>query len=1028
MNAGNLVDLGYRGASYTWNNNRDDAANIQGRLDRALATSAWLDWFPTYSVSHCPGSVSDHLALVVLTKAKQVGHCRRKRIKRFKEKWATHPACEEIIRSSWNQQADVGSPMFQLCQKLSRCRMALVDWNRKVFGALTLQIQHKMEALEALHEDDNGGQHNTQIRAVQNEINMLLHQDEVHWRQRSREIWLEAGDRNTKYFHQKAKQRRGKNTIRGILDSNGRWCEDEAGMGEIAVQYFNDIFSSSAGLEVEETVRVIDRVVTTDMNCQLLSPFTALEIQQVAFQMHPSKSPGPDGMSSFFFQKYWHIVGQDVVIAILSVLKSGYMLRKANHSHIVLIPKKQNPQLMSDYRPISLSNVVYKILSKVLANRLKRVLPNIISEFQSAFVPGRQITNNVAVAFELMHALRSRRRGKLSQMAIKLDMSKAYDRVEWTFLERVMQQMGFASRWIHLMMACVRTTSYSVLLNGDPTGYIKPSRGIRQGDPLSPYLFLLCVEGLSALLRQAGREQRVNGVSICRGGPKISHLLFADDSLFFCDASTENCSRLLGVLSTYERASGQVINRDKTALFFSRNTPDHKRDTIQQLWGVRGSVNFERYLGLPVLVGKSKQQTFNGLKERLARRLQGWKERSLSKAGRAVLIKTIAQAIPTYTMSCFKLPKAWCDSVNSMVSKYWWGQTREENKIHWFSWGQLCSSKDECGMGFRDLHCFNLALLAKQGWRILTQQQSLFTRVFKSKYFPGGSFLRAKLGSNPSFMWRSILAARDLLGEGIRWSLGNGKEVSIWNDDWGVSDLQKLSQALEVQWVAELIDTNRGAWDISVLQEVFEPDTTLRIQQLPLPNSNANDSVLWKACTNGVFTVKSAYQLACSKRSTGVTGSSSTMTQYRKFWKMLWKIKVPNKIKIHLWRACMNALPTALALHRRRVLKDSLCPICGGEIETPTHALWTCQYVGSVWALVPGRLSKLPAMEVDFFLLSSKIFQTMSREVVELWAVTAWAIWYARNKFVHENFLPTPQATIDMAIRLLNDFKRVTAV
>jgi hypothetical protein len=122
-------------------------------------------------------------------------------------------------------------------------------------------------------------------------------------------------------------------------------------------------------------VRVIDRVVTPDMNCQLLAPFTALEIQQAAFQMHPSKSPGPDGMSSFFFQKYWHIVGQDVVTAILSVLKSGYMLRKANHSHIVLIPKKQNPQQISDYRPISLSNVVYKILSKVLANRLKSVLP-----------------------------------------------------------------------------------------------------------------------------------------------------------------------------------------------------------------------------------------------------------------------------------------------------------------------------------------------------------------------------------------------------------------------------------------------------------------------------------------------------------------------------------------------------------------------------------------------------------------------------------------------------------------------------
>jgi hypothetical protein len=604
VNACNFVDLGYRGASYTWNNNRDDEANIQGRLDRALATSTLLDWFPQYSVTHCPRSVSDHLAMVVLTKTQPGVQRRKKWIKRFEEKWATHPACEEIIRSSWNQQVDVGSPMFQLCQKLSRCRKALVDWSRTVFGALALQVQHKMEALESLHEDNYGGQHNPQIRALQDEINMLLHQDELHWRQRSRETWLEAGDRNTKYFHQRAKQRRDKNTIKGILDSQGIWCEDENGMGDIAVQYFNEIFSSSAGLEVEDTVRVIDRVVTTDMNCQLLSPFTAMEIQQAAFQMHPSKSPRPDGMCSFFFQKYWHIVGQDVVTAILSVLKSGYMLRKANHSHIVLIPKKQNPQLISDYRPISLSNVVYKILSKVLANRLKSVLPNIISESQSAFIPGRQITDNVAVAFELIHALRSRRKGKLSQMAIKLDMSKAYDSVEWTFLERVMQQMGFASRWIHLMMACVRTTSYSVLMNGEPTGYIKPSRGIRQGDPLSPYLFLFCAEGLSALLRQAGRERRINGVSICRGGPKISHLLFADDSLLFCDANTAECSRLLEVLTTYERASGQVVNRDKTALFFSKNTPDHMRDSIQELWGVRGVSNFERYLGLPAMVGK----------------------------------------------------------------------------------------------------------------------------------------------------------------------------------------------------------------------------------------------------------------------------------------------------------------------------------------------------------------------------------------------------------------------------------------
>ena len=299
--------------------------------------------------------------------------------------------------------------------------------------------------------------------------------------------------------------------------------------------------------------------------------------------MHPSKAPGPDGMSSFFFKKYWHIVGQDVVTAVLSILNSGFLLRKVNHFHIVLVPKKKNPQQMSEYRPISLSNVVYKILFKVLANIMKRVLPWIISESHSAFVPGRQIIDNINVAFELMHGLRNRRRGKLCQMAIKLDMSKAYDRVEWGFLERVMIRMGFERRWINLMMMCVRTTSYSVLLNGEPKGYIKPSQGIRQRDPLSPYLFLLCVEGLSALLRKAERDQNISGVSVCRCGPKISHLLFADDSLLFCHASSAECHCIMEVLAMYERASGQMVNKEKTVLFLSKNTPEQVRTAIQHL-------------------------------------------------------------------------------------------------------------------------------------------------------------------------------------------------------------------------------------------------------------------------------------------------------------------------------------------------------------------------------------------------------------------------------------------------------------
>jgi hypothetical protein len=245
----------------------------------------------------------------------------------------------------------------------------------------------------------------------------------------------------------------------------------------------------------------------------------------------PFKSPGPNGMSSLFFQKIWHIIGSDVVNAISSVLTSGHMLNKINYTHITLIPKIKNPQQMADYRPISLCNVVYKVISKCLTNRLKSHLTKIISDARSAFDPGRLITNNIIVAYEALNSLKARRSGRKGSMAIKLDMSKVYDRVEWGFVERMMQKLGFDQSWIILIMECVKTPTFGVLVNGEPHGLISPTRDLRQGDPISPYLFLLCAEWFSALLKKAERERSLKGITINRGGPRLSHPLFADDSL-----------------------------------------------------------------------------------------------------------------------------------------------------------------------------------------------------------------------------------------------------------------------------------------------------------------------------------------------------------------------------------------------------------------------------------------------------------------------------------------------------------------
>ena len=227
-----------------------------------------------------------------------------------------------------------------------------------------------------------------------------------------------------------------------------------------------------------------------------------MEVEVALKQMAPLKSPKPDGMPPIFYQNYWSLVGSDVTDAILMYLNTSTLPPSLGHSFITLIPKVKNPKYISQYQPISLSNVLYRAYSKVLANRLKKLLPSIVSKQQSAFMTDHLISDNIIVAFETLHYMRNHSTGSTSFMTLKLDMSKAYDRVEWRYMEKLMKRMRFCEAWVKLMMGCISTTTYSILINGESQGNIIPTRGLRQGDPLSPYLFLLCTEGFHGLLKK----------------------------------------------------------------------------------------------------------------------------------------------------------------------------------------------------------------------------------------------------------------------------------------------------------------------------------------------------------------------------------------------------------------------------------------------------------------------------------------------------------------------------------------------
>ncbi|XP_010462981.1 PREDICTED: uncharacterized protein LOC104743622 [Camelina sativa] len=296
------------------------------------------------------------------------------------------------------------------------------------------------------------------------------------------------------------------------------------------------------------------------MNEGLMAEVSDAEIKTALFSIGPTRAPGPDGFNAAFYQHFWTIVGPAIATEVRHFFKTGIMQNEWNHTNLCLIPKITEPKAMKDLRPISLCNVTYKIISKILTKRLKSVLPNVVSESQAAFIPGRYITDNVLIAHEVLHSLRVRKRCATSYMAVKTDISKAYDRIEWSFLEEVLIHKGFHTTWIKWIMSCVRSVSFSVIINGSPYGSFRPTRGIRQ----------------------ATREGRIQGIQISNGGPRVSHLFFADDSLFFVKADHRNSSTLLKIFKEYEDASGQMINLEKSSITFGNRVYHHNQGRIKQ--------------------------------------------------------------------------------------------------------------------------------------------------------------------------------------------------------------------------------------------------------------------------------------------------------------------------------------------------------------------------------------------------------------------------------------------------------------
>ncbi|XP_042988748.1 uncharacterized protein LOC122316282 [Carya illinoinensis] len=610
------------------------------------------------------------------------------------------------------------------------------------------EIKEKMKRLSVLQEEDRGDQIDS-ILKLQSEIERHLVEEDLKWKQRAKQHWLKVGDKNTRFYHLHASQRRKTNRISQILDERGLPANEKQHIGSIFSNFFHKLFTTSNPFGIADCLENMPQKVTYKMNEYLGKEYIEVEIKAAIFRMNGLGSPGPDGYPASFYQTNWDLVGRKVSTYALNILNNGGTIEGVNDTYITLIPKIKESKKVTDFRPISLCNVLYKIVAKVISNKLKTVLPNIISPSQTAFVPGRIISDNIVVAYEVLHSMTTRMQGKEGYMAFKLDMSKTYNRVEWEFLTSVMAKLGFNNSLIDLITRCTSSVSYSILLNGEPQPFFKPTRGLRQGDPLSPYLFILCTEALSWSLHKVEKKRSISSVPMGKGPTRISHLFFVDDSLIFCKANSLEWSRLMGILNQYECASGQVLNKEKSSIYFSKNTPEEKnKRAILQIAGVKAIGTYERYLGLPSMVGRKKSAAFHGLINRIWARVTNWKTNCLSIAGKE-----------------------------------------------------------------------------------------------------------------------------------------------------------------------EMVDI---------------------IKSIPISLGNRQDRLGWGGTPNGKFTVKSAYHVHRALQ-TNLEGASSCNTPQESYWKTIWKMGVPNGVRMFLWRAYNEALPTLNNLFRRKIYESSLCPICQLEEDVCGH-------------------------------------------------------------------------------------------
>ncbi|XP_071926190.1 uncharacterized protein [Coffea arabica] len=675
-----VMDAGFSGSNYTWCNNRQGQARVWKRLDRVLLNLKALQMDSSFLVQHLARDPSDHSPLLMIASSR-LDH--KPKPFRFLNVWTTKAGLLDVIRDAWSGERG-GAPLGILASKL---RAAVKEAKRAV---IETEVAQEQDSSDSVQRD---------LNVARERLRVTLAIEEGFWKQKARVRWLKEGDKNSKYLHAVVAERRSRAIIHRIRGADGFWVESGDLIGREAVSFFQGLFTAESYPSTYEFLNAIPKLVTDQDNSGLMEPPTLAEVKKVVFSMDRESAAGPDGFTGEFFIFAWDVVAEDVYKAVLSFFCGAELPRSITATNIVLIPKVQCPQDFTQYRPISLCNFINKVLSRILSDRLAQILPRLISLQQSGFVKGRKIVDNFLLAQEMVTDIGKPSRG--GNVVVKLDMMKTYDRVSWCFLLQVMRRFGFSETWIDVIWRLVSNVWFSVLINGTPQGFFRSTRGLRQGDPLSPALFVLGAEALSRALNALAEQRQFQPFKVPIGCPVITHLAFADDMVIFTGGLKSSLCLVVRVLEDYCEVSGQKINKQKSAFLVHPRISPHRCSIIRQLTGFQKRSFPIRYLGCPLYTGRRKKEYFGEISKAIVSRILSWKQRILSPGGKVVLLKHILSSLPIHLLAAASPPKGVLREIEREMAAFLWGSSEfgpRQGRSLWASFiaAKYCRGRHPC--------------------------------------------------------------------------------------------------------------------------------------------------------------------------------------------------------------------------------------------------------------------------------------------------------------------------------------------